>query len=66
MTKLGYKYLAPAIDPAVLAAGIRCMWLMLGAAAPKPVCSPQLCEYQRGEDAEGRGCDIMCSHMPIA
>lgn len=40
MTKLVYKYLAPAIDPAALAARVRCMWLMLGAAAPKPVCSP--------------------------
>lgn len=66
MTKLVYKYLAPAMDPAVLAARIACMWFMLEAAAPKPVCSPQLCENQRGEDAEGRGCDMMCSHMPIA
>lgn len=40
MTKLVYKYLAPAMDPAVLAARIACMWLMLEAAAPKPVCSP--------------------------
>lgn len=54
------------MDPAVLAARIACMWLMLEAAAPKPVCYPQLCENQRGEDAEGRGCDMMCSHMPIA
>lgn len=63
---LVYTYLAPATDPAVSAAGIAYVWLTLGAAAPKPVCSPQLCEYQRGEDAEGRGSNKTCSHRPIA
>lgn len=50
---LVYKCIAPAADPAVSAADITCMWLTLGAEAPKPVCSPpKLCEYQRGEDTE--------------